>query len=125
MESKFGMIYAISMGIVILFQGCLAVGLPWGAASMGGKFPGKYPPKMRLVAVINMIILSIFIFIVLIRANILFSRFHLISIYIIWIVVLFSAMSVVLNSITKSKVERIWIPVTAIHLVSSLIVAIT
>ena len=33
--------YVISMGIVILFQLCLAIGIPWGAASMGGKYPGK------------------------------------------------------------------------------------
>ncbi|MCG9874738.1 MAG: hypothetical protein MH321_08135 [Leptospiraceae bacterium] len=34
------LLHTIFAGILILFQLCLAAGLPWGAASMGGKFPG-------------------------------------------------------------------------------------
>ncbi|MEX2410675.1 MAG: hypothetical protein WD607_04765 [Candidatus Paceibacterota bacterium] len=30
----------------------------WGEASMGGRYPGKYPPKMRIVAVLNMLLLG-------------------------------------------------------------------
>lgn len=56
-ETVSAIIFTILTVIIIIFQGCLAVGMPWGAASMGGKFPGKYPPKMRILAVINMIIL--------------------------------------------------------------------
>ncbi len=43
-------IYSVLMVFVILFQFCLAIGLPWGEASMGGKYPGKYPLKMRIIA---------------------------------------------------------------------------
>lgn len=68
-------IYAITMGIVIIFQGCLAVGAPWGAASMGGKFPGKYPPKMRAVAVFNMFLLAFLACVVLVRAGLMLSGF--------------------------------------------------
>jgi hypothetical protein len=49
-------IYSISIGIVVIFQFGFAIGLPWGAASMGGKYPGKYPPKMRIVALVNMLV---------------------------------------------------------------------
>lgn len=54
-------VYSILNLIVILFQLGLAFGMPWGAASMGGKFPGKYPPKMRLVAIINILLLTFFV----------------------------------------------------------------
>jgi len=117
-------IYTISMAIVVIFQISLFLGAPWGAASMGGKFPGKYPPKMRIVAIFNAIILSLLIAIVNIRAGLFFSEIKEFSYYAIWFVVAFSAVSVILNTLTKSKIERIWIPFTIIHLITSLIVAL-
>lgn len=36
-------IFTVFTAIVILFQLGLAIGMPWGSASMGGKFPGKDP----------------------------------------------------------------------------------
>lgn len=45
-------IYAALMGLTILFQFALAAGMPWGEYSMGGKYPGKYPQRMRLAAVL-------------------------------------------------------------------------
>lgn len=117
-------IYAVLMGIVILFQASLALGAPWGAASMGGKYPGKYPPKMRIIALVNMIVLGFLTLIVLIRADILLPQFRPISVYAIWFVVAFSAVSVVLNTITPSRIERIWAPVAAVQLVAGIVVAI-
>ena len=116
--------YTILMGIVIVFQGCLALGLPWGAASMGGKFPGKYPPKMRVAAVIYMLILASLSLIVLIKAELILHQLFTFSKYAIWFVVIFSIIGTILNSITKSRIERIWIPVVAIQLITSFIVAI-
>jgi hypothetical protein len=46
-------VFIILNTIVIAFQFGLALGMPWGAASMGGKYPGKYPTKMRFLAVFN------------------------------------------------------------------------
>jgi hypothetical protein len=36
-------IFTVLTAIVILFQLVLAIGMSWGSASMGGKFPGKDP----------------------------------------------------------------------------------
>lgn len=117
-------IYSVSMGIVALFQLCLAMGAPWGVAAMGGRFPGKYPPKMRIVAGINIFVLGILTMIVLIKAGIILSQMQHIAKIAIWIVVVFSFISVIMNTITPSKIEKIWIPVTIIHLITSIIVAI-
>lgn len=117
-------IYTISTAIVVLFQVCLAIGLPWGAASMGGKYPGKYPPKMRIIALVNMIVLSFLTIIVLVKSGFLLPQLLSFSRYATWFVVVFSLISVVLNTITKSKIERIWIPVALIQFVTSLIVAL-
>jgi hypothetical protein len=117
-------IYTISIAIVVIFQGCLAIGLPWGAASMGGKYPGKYPPKMRIIAVVNMIVLSCLAIIVLVKSDLLLPQLLSFSNYAIWIVVLFGLISVILNTITKSRIERIWVPIVIIQFVTSIIVAL-
>jgi hypothetical protein len=117
-------IYTILMSAVIIFQLCLTLGLPWGAASMGGKFPGKYPTKMRFVSFFNMILLSFMTMIVLIKADLILPQFKSTSHFAIWFVVIFSITAVILNTITKSKIERnIWAPVTAIQFICVLIVA--
>lgn len=120
----FAITNAILTGVVIIFQACLAIGLPWGAASMGGKYPGKYPKKMRIVAVVNMLILAFLMAIVLVNAGLLLPQFFSFSEIAIWFVVVFYGMGTVLNTITPSKIERIWAPVAAIQLVTTFMVAI-
>jgi len=118
--------YAVLMVIVILFQLGLTIGLPWGQASMGGKFPGKYPPRMRVASFFNIIILSFLTLIVLAKADILLTPFKNFSTIAIWFVVAFAVIGAVLNTITPSKIERrLWAPVTIIQLGASLIVALT
>ena len=117
-------IFTALTGIVILFQACLVAGLPWGKGSMGGRFPGKYPPKMRLAAFINMIILGFFALIVLSRANLLLPDVMPFSKVAIWAVVVFCLAGTILNIITPSKIERIWAPVALLQLITSIIVAL-
>lgn len=123
-ESVSAIVFTILTGIVVVFQGCLAAGMPWGAASMGGKYPGKYPPKMRIVAIINMIILSFTAAIVLSQSGLLFPQLKSISTIGIWFVVVFYGIGTVLNTITRSKIERIWAPVVLVQVITSIIVAI-
>jgi hypothetical protein len=124
-ESLAAIVFTILTGIVIIFQGCLVIGLPWGKASMGGKYPGKYPLKMKVVAIINIFVLSLFIGIVLSKANLIYPQLKYFSNIGIWLVVAFMLIGTVLNTITKSKIERIWIPVSLFQLITSIILAIS
>ena len=125
MESVSAIVFTFLTGIVIIFQGCLAAGVPWGSASMGGKYPGKYPPKMKVVAVINIIILCFTAAIVLSRSDLFFPQLEYISNVGIWVVVGFYVLGTVLNSITPSKIERIWAPVALVQLITSIVVALS
>ncbi|MBE0538819.1 MAG: hypothetical protein IH620_03835 [Ignavibacterium sp.] len=117
-------IFAILSFVIILFQLGLTIGMPWGAASMGGKYPGKYPPRMRVVSLINIFITSFIAVIVLIKSEIIWLQFKSFANVAIYFVVAFSAVATILNTITPSKIERkIWAPVAAILLLTSLIVA--
>lgn len=116
--------FTILSGIIVLFQLGLTLGMPWGEASMGGKFPGKYPPRMRIVSLINSLIIIFIAVIVLIKADLLFPHYKSISNIAIYFVVGFSAVATILNTITPSKVERtIWGPVALLLLTTSIIVA--
>jgi uncharacterized membrane protein YhaH (DUF805 family) len=118
-------IFLTLTAIVIIFQGCLAAGVPWGEASMGGRYPGKYPPKMRVVALMNMLFLGFITAVVLSEANVMFPRLHSISRIGIWVVVGFFVIGTIMNTITPSKIERIWAPVTLLQLITCLIIAIS
>lgn len=110
--------------VSVLFQAGLAIGLPWGAASMGGKYPGVYPPKMRIVAVVNMIILVFLALIVLSRADVILPGMRGFADAAIWVVVGFYLIGIILNSITPSKIERIWVPVVLLQFVAILWIAL-
>jgi len=118
-------IFTFLSGVVIIFQLCLAAGMPWGEASMGGKFPGKYPPKMKLVAIINILVLSFFTAIVLSRADIVLPQMRSFSEKAIWGVAFFSLTGTIMNTITPSRIERIWAPVALIQLITSILVALS
>jgi hypothetical protein len=117
-------IYGFFLLIVILFQLALALGLPWGKLAMGGKYPGRYPPHMRIVCLVMIALLSSWGAIVFIRAGMIFSAWYDVSVSAIWAVVALNGVGVLMNLLTPSKWERIlWAPVTLIFLVCSIVVA--
>lgn len=112
--------------IVALFQLALALGAPWGEYTMGGRFPGKLPLKMRIAALIQIIILLVLAFIVLIRSGWAWSQFYSIGKTGIWFVVAFFVLGSVVNLLTPSKGERaIWGPVNILLFITSIIMALS
>lgn len=105
LETVSAIVFTVLTGIVIIFQGCLAAGVPWGEASMGGKYPGKYPPKMRVVAIINMMLLGFINAIVLSKADLLFPLLKSVSNIGIWFIVAFFAIGTVMNIITPVRLN--------------------
>ncbi|MDO8847682.1 MAG: hypothetical protein Q7W51_04770 [Coriobacteriia bacterium] len=107
------------------FQFALALGAPWGAYAMGGRYPGRFPAPMRIAAVVQALILVGLAGVVLARAGLMLETWASAASWLIWVVVAFSAVSLVLNSITTSKGERlVWVPVAIVMLASSLVVAL-
>lgn len=114
------------IAIVCLFQFALAIGAPWGAYAMGGAFPGVIPPPLRLAAVAQAAVLAGFALIVLIRAGLALPRWRGPAAWATWAVVALMAVSVVLNLITPSGMERlIWAPVAILLFLASLRVALS
>ena len=117
-------VYAVVSCGVIAFQLALAGGTPWGAYAMGGAFPGRFPPALRVAAAVQAIVLAGMAAIVLSRAGLLVPRWRQAR-RLVWIVVIVAAIGAVLNAITPSAVERaMWAPVALVLLASSLVVAL-
>jgi hypothetical protein len=107
----------------IAFQLALAAGAPWGDYAMGGRYPGRFPPRMRVAAVVQAGVLVVLGLIVATRAGMV--RSPLDAPWLIWGVVAFSAASVVVNAISRSHSERkVWLPVALGLLASSLLLAL-
>jgi hypothetical protein len=122
----FAYLFAFPASIVFLFQIALASGMPWGHLAMGGRYPGKFPPNMRVGAVIQGALMAFLGVIVLSRAGVAFPGLSNLSNILIWIAVAISGVSLVLNLMTQSKWERIlWAPVGLLMTVSSLVVALS
>ena len=114
----------VTLGVVA-FQLALALGAPWGAYAMGGAFPGRYPPQMRVAAVAQAIILAAVALIPLSAAGLALPELARNFPWLIWVVVVLMALGVFLNAISRSAGERrIWVPVTVVLFVTSLIVAL-
>ena len=119
-------LFAVVTAGVIVFQIALGLGAPWGAYAMGGRFPGRFPPAMRVAALGQAALLALIAMVVLSEADIILPQLAQAPPWLIWLAVAFSGISVVLNSITQSAGERrIWVPVAVVMLVSSLMVALT
>jgi hypothetical protein len=114
----------VTLGVIV-FQIALALGAPWGAYAMGGAFPGRYPPRMRVAAAGMAALLGLLVMVVLSSAGLIVVPMLSGLPSLIWLVVAFSAVSVVLNAASRSAGERrIWVPVALVMLASSLVVAL-
>lgn len=114
----------LSIAIAIV-QLALALGAPLGEYTMGGKFPGKLPKKMRWLAILQIIILLVFVFIVTSKSGIAFENYYHFARIGIWFIVVFFIFGSIVNFTSPSKKERLIMgPANIIAVISTLIVAL-
>ena len=117
--------FAVVSSGVIAFQLALALGAPWGRYAMGGAFPGRFPPAMRIAAIVQAVLIGLLAVSVLSAAGLVLPEIAATFPWLAWVAVVVSAVAVVLNAISRSAGERrIWVPVATVLLVSSLLVAL-
>jgi hypothetical protein len=119
-------VFAVTAIGVVAFQLALALGAPWGAYAMGGAFPGTFPPPMRVAAVVQAVVIGLLAVVVLSAAGLVLPEFAVAFPWLVWVPVAVSAIAVVLNAISRSAGERrIWVPVSLVLLLCSLLVALS
>lgn len=118
--------FAGLLAVLALFQLALAAGAPWGSLAMGGRFPGTFPPAMRIAALAQVPIYGLMGLIVFARVGLALPGSFEVSRIAIWAVVGVSALAVVLNLVTPSKWERrLWAPVAILMFAASLRIALS
>ncbi|MCE7983344.1 MAG: hypothetical protein DYG89_19395 [Caldilinea sp. CFX5] len=124
MKQTAAIVFSLVTVGVILFQLALAAGAPWGEYAMGGAYPGRFPPALRIAALIQAALLAGLMAVILKRAGLIATK-RLSSVRkLAWVVVAYMVVAFVLNMITPSAGERaIWAPVTLVLLVCSVVVA--
>lgn len=125
LQAVAALVFAMTVAGVVAFQLALAAGAPWGAYAMGGAFPGRYPPRLRVAAVLQAVVIALLALVVLSAADVAVPALADGLPWTIWVVVVFSAVAVVLNGISRSAGERrLWVPVSVVLLGTSLAVAL-
>ena len=119
------LVFAVTTIGVVVFQIARALGAPLGEYAMGGRFRGRFPPAMRIAALVQGAVLGALAFVVASGAG-LVAGVDWTRPVLIWSPVAVSALALLLNAITPSVGERrIWVPVTLVMLVTSFLVAIS
>lgn len=115
--------FAILAAFPILGQLALVLGAPWGSITLGGRWPGVLPPRLRLAALAQAAVLIALPLIALDHGGLLQIGLPPAA---IWVTVAVSCVSAVLNNITPSRIERrLWGPVTILMALAALTLAVT
>ncbi len=109
---------------LVVFQLALALGAPWGRAAYGGQNPGVLPHRLRVSSVVSAVVWT-GVALVVGRHGGIPAWAPLPDAWLpvaIWVVVGVLALAVVLNTITRSTVERaIWAPASLLMLAATLV----
>ncbi|MGB5556793.1 MAG: hypothetical protein WBN04_02160 [Paracoccaceae bacterium] len=117
-----GYLYAALAAATVLFQIALALGAPWGAAALGGRWQGRFPALIRAFALVQAGVIAGMALVVAARAGI--TDLAAGPRWFFWVVLLLTALSAVANLTTPSPPERkLWAPVTVAMLIAAGIVA--
>lgn len=116
--------FVVLATLAALFQLALVAGAPWGEVTLGGRYKGALPPRMRAAPLVSAVVLLAFAAVVLARAELAFGS-HGGASRLIWVVVAYCVLGSLMNFVTPSKRERaLWLPVVAAMLACSLVVAL-
>ncbi|MBE1490952.1 hypothetical protein [Plantactinospora soyae] len=106
-----------------LMQILLISGLPLGNYGWGGQHP-VLPPRLRVASAVAILLYAGFAVLVMGRAGILPGRGTRLVIVATWVLFAYSAVSIVMNAISRSRQERIvQTPVSVLLTVGVLIIA--
>ena len=115
----------ISLGVAA-FQLSLAAGAPWGEYAMGGQNLGALPTRLRIASAVSAILMLAQCGHYLAQAGIFTPLLPPgLNGAANWFWFAFTAIGLVLNSVTRSKKERnLWVPVLIVSFAATLIVAL-
>lgn len=102
-------LFSALTSIAVFVQVALVLGAPWGALTMGGRWPGVMPPAARILSLFQAALLVALAGIVLAQAGLLGARPPQ---WMLWTAAVITCLSTIANIVTPSKPERrLWAPI--------------
>jgi hypothetical protein len=118
-------VFLVLVGVAVLFQIALALGAPWGEYTLGGRYSGALPNRLRPAALAQALVLCLFAVIASARAGLILPDAQAISRIAIWLVAGFFVLGSLANLATPSRRERmVWAPVNILLLILSILIAL-
>ncbi|MDI2098304.1 hypothetical protein [Ruicaihuangia caeni] len=113
------------IGLLTLFQAALALGAPWGRAAWGGQHAGVLPTGYRIGSAVSILVYGFIAVIALARADVVDVLPDGFAQVAMWVVFGFLALGVVMNAISRSRIERaVMTPVALVLAVLALLIAL-
>ena len=121
MNAALGWLFLAALAGPLFVQLALVAGAPWGHLTLGGRWPGRLPPRVRAVCLGQALLLAAMGAAVAGQAGLLALGWPG---WAIWAVAGVSLLSMVANLATPSRLERLlWGPATAVMAGSSVALA--
>ena len=100
--------------VVTLFQFALALGVPWGRAAWGGTHPGRLPRGFRVASGVGAVVVyPLIMFVVLTAADMSGVDWDRdVRRTVLWVLAGVFVFGALANAASRSKIERIWSPVS-------------
>ncbi len=118
--------FTVVLGLLAVFQLALAVGVPWGRFAWGGQHAGVLPTGYRIGSVIAAIVVAGIGLIALDLAGIVDVLPNGVAQVLAWVAFGLFALSLILNGISRSRLERYTMtPVALVLAVLSFLLALT
>jgi hypothetical protein len=110
--------------LIAVFQILLALGAPYGEAAWGGR-QGKILPRNYRIASAFSCLFFIFSILVVLSATAIIDLFS--SSFAdgyMWFLTVYLGLGIIMNAISRSKIERYWAPVIAVMFVICIIIVL-
>lgn len=123
--TAFGIHLSLLLCVFALFHLLLFLGVPWGEAAWGGQQGKRLPKKFRVASLLSSFFFIFSIGVVLSKISLIDWSSPTFSDAYLWFLAALMAVGTVMNTLSPSKPEKLWAPVTALMFVLCLMLQLS
>lgn len=119
-----GVALSLFLLLFAIFQLLLVIGAPYGEAAWGGR-QGKILPRNYRIASVFSCLFFIFSILVVLSSTVIIDLFS--SSFAdgyMWFLTVYMGLGIIMNAISRSKIERYWAPVIAVMFIMCLMIVL-
>jgi hypothetical protein len=110
--------------LIAIFQIALAAGAPYGEAAWGGRQGKILPRNYRIASALSCVFFFFSILVVLSATGIIDLFNSSFANGYMWFLTVYLGLGIIMNAISRSKIERFWAPVIAVMFILCLMIVL-